>query len=136
LAFTSSSIARIQKRIGNFFVTYCNFVQWTPGAGWLIFALPPAEMGIHPSSEGFAQLHAEHNLLGTVLYFMGDDLPSFMKSLQAKNVRCTEIEQAQWGIKTTIKLPSDGEIGLYQPRHPLVPGGGVEPPRGVNLGGF
>jgi hypothetical protein len=136
LALTSSSIARIQKRIENFFVTYCNFVQWTPGAGWLIFALPPAEMGIHPSSEGFAQLHAEHNLLGTVLYFMGDDLPSFMKSLQAKNVRCTEIEQAQWGIKTTIKLPSGGEIGLYQPRHPLVPGGGVEPPRGVNLGGF
>ena len=56
---------------------------------------------------------------------MGDDLPSLMKSLQAKNVRCTEIEQAQWGIKTTIKLPSGGEIGLYQPRHPLVPGGGI-----------
>jgi hypothetical protein len=75
-------------------------------------------MGIHPSSDGFAQLHAEHNLLGTVLYLMCDDLPSFVKSLQAKNVQCTEVETAGWGIKTTIKLPSGGDIGLYQPRHP------------------
>jgi len=63
-------------------------------------------------------LHAEDNLLGTVLYLMCDDLPSFVKSLQAKNVQCTEIEEAGWGIKTTIKLPSGGEIGLYQPKHP------------------
>jgi hypothetical protein len=119
-----------------FFRDILQFRAVDAGEGWLIFALPPAEMGIHPSSEGFAQLHAEHNLLGTVLYLMCDDLPSFVKSLQAKNVQCTEVETAGWGIKTTIKLPSGGEIGLYQPRHPLVPGGGVEPPRGVNLGGF
>lgn len=101
-----------------FFRDILQFRAVDAGEGWLIFALPPAEMGIHPSSEGFAQLHAEHNLLGTVLYLMCDDLPSFVKSLQAKNVQCTEIEEAQWGIKTTIKLPSGGEIGLYQPRHP------------------
>jgi len=101
-----------------FFRDVLQFRAVDAGEGWLIFALPPAEMGIHPASEGFAQLHAEHNLLGTVLYLMCDDLPSFVKSLQAKNVQCTEIEEAQWGIKTTIKLPSGGEIGLYQPRHP------------------
>ena len=101
-----------------FFRDVLQFRTVDAGEGWLIFALPPAEMGIHPSSEGFAQLHAEHNLLGTVLHLMCDDLPSFVKSLQAKNVQCTEIEQAGWGSKTTIKLPSGGEIGLYQPRHP------------------
>ena len=101
-----------------FFRDVLQFRAVDAGEGWLIFALPPAEMGIHPASEGFAQLHAEHNLLGTVLYLMCDDLPSFVKSLQAKNVQCTEIEEAQWGIKTTIKLPSGVEIGLYQPRHP------------------
>jgi hypothetical protein len=101
-----------------FFRDILQFRAVNAGEGWLIFALPPAEMGIHPSDEGFAQLHAEHNLLGTVLYLMCDDLPSFMKSLQAKNVQCTEVETAGWGIKTTIKLPSGGEIGLYQPRHP------------------
>jgi len=101
-----------------FFRDVLQFRAVDAGEGWLIFALPPAEMGIHPSSEGFAQLHADHNLLGTVLYLMCDDLPSFVKSLQAKNVQCTEVETAGWGIKTTIKLPSGGEIGLYQPRHP------------------
>jgi len=101
-----------------FFRDVLQFRAVDAGEGWLIFALPSAEMAIHPSSEGFAQLHAEHNLLGTVLYLMCDDLPSFVKSLQAKNVQCTEVETAGWGIKTTIKLPSGGEIGLYQPRHP------------------
>ncbi len=101
-----------------FFRDVLQFRAVDAGGGWLIFALPPAEMGIHPSSDEFAQLHAEDNLLGTVLYLMCDDLPSFVKSLQAKNVQCTEIEEAGWGIKTTIKLPSGGEIGLYQPKHP------------------
>ncbi len=101
-----------------FFRDVLQFRAVDAGEGWLIFALPPAEMGIHPSSEGFAQLHAEHNLLGTVLYLMCGDLPSFVKWLQAKKVQCTEIEEAGWGIKTTIELPSGGEIGLYQPRHP------------------
>jgi len=100
-----------------FFRDVLQFRAVDAGEGWLIFALPPAEMGIHPSSEGFAQLHAEHSLLGTVLYLMCDHLPSFVKWLQAKNVHCTEVEKAGWGIKTTIKLPSGGEIGLYQPRH-------------------
>jgi len=73
-----------------FFRDILQFRAVDAGEGWLIFVLPPAEMGIHPSSEAFAQLHAEHNLLGTVLYLMCDDLPSFVKSLQAKNVQCTE----------------------------------------------
>jgi hypothetical protein len=38
--------------------------------------------------------------------------------LAAQGVRCTEIVEAEWGIKTTIRLPSGGEIGLYQPTHP------------------
>jgi predicted enzyme related to lactoylglutathione lyase len=86
------------------------------GEGWLIFALPPAEMAVHPGV--FVQRHAEHNVLGTVLYLMCDDLGAMVSSLAAKNVQCTEIEQADWGVKTTIKLPSGGEIGLYQPTHP------------------
>jgi hypothetical protein len=93
-----------------FFRDILQFRAVDAGEGWLIFALPPAEMGIHPSSEGFAQLHAEHNLLGTVLYLMCDDLPSFVKSLQAKNVQCTEIEEAQWGIKTTSSCPAAARL--------------------------
>ena len=86
------------------------------GEGWLIFALPPAELAVHPGD--FVQHHAEHEVLGSVLYLMCDDLRSFIASLAAQNVRCTEIVQADWGTKTTNKLPSGGEIGLYQPTHP------------------
>jgi catechol 2,3-dioxygenase-like lactoylglutathione lyase family enzyme len=88
------------------------------GHGWLIFALPPAEVGIHPSSGDFVQDHAEHALLGAVLYLMCDDLRSCIQQLQAKSVVCTEVVEAEWGLKTTIRLPSGGEIGLYQPAHP------------------
>jgi catechol 2,3-dioxygenase-like lactoylglutathione lyase family enzyme len=88
------------------------------GEGWLIFALPPAEIAVHPSSENFVQRHAEHELLGAVLYLMCDDLASSTKALEQKGVTTTEVEKADWGIKTTIRLPSGGEIGLYQPTHP------------------
>ena len=70
----------------------------------------------------FTQAHAGHNLLGAVLYLMCDDLAGFMKLLEARNVRCSPATEAPWGIKTTIGLPSGGEIGLYQPTHPTALG--------------
>jgi len=87
------------------------------GEGWLIFALPPAELGIHPSEGDFAQHHAEHGLLGTVLYLMCDDLRSTIESLKAKGVACSKVDEAGWGLATTVPLPSGGKIGLYQPTH-------------------
>lgn len=88
------------------------------GRGWLIFKLPPAEMALHPSHDGFSQRHAGHDILGAVLYLMCDDLKATLASLDAKRVAYTEVEHAAWGIKTTIKLPSGGQLGLYQPLHP------------------
>ena len=88
------------------------------GGGWLILALPPSEIAVHPSGDNFVQRHAAHELLGAVLYLMCDDLNSTLKSLAAKGVAATEIEREDWGLKTTIRLPSGGELGLYQPMHP------------------
>src|SRR6516164_1626708 len=85
--------------------------------GWLIFALPPAEMGIHPGSGDFVQLHADQQLLGAVLYLMCDDLKSTTRFLRDKKVECSEPVEAAWGLSTTVPLPSGGRIGLYQPRH-------------------
>ena len=87
------------------------------GGGWLIFALPPTELGVHPSSGEFVQQHADHNLLGTVMYLMCDDLRAAIESFESKNVKYSKVEEAEWGSKTTIVLPSGGEIGLYQPSH-------------------
>jgi hypothetical protein len=87
------------------------------GGGWLIFKLPPAEIAVHPADGKPGRVHAGHVLLGAVLYLMCDDLTTTINSLKSKKVKCTEISKERWGMKTTVQLPSGGEIGLYQPSH-------------------
>ena len=87
------------------------------GGGWLILALPPAEIAVHPAGDNFVPRHAAHELLGAVLYLMCDDLDSTLKALAEKGVAATETEREDWGLRTTIRLPSGGELGLYQPTH-------------------
>jgi catechol 2,3-dioxygenase-like lactoylglutathione lyase family enzyme len=87
------------------------------GGGWLIFALPPSEIAVHPSDGTFAQKHGDQSLLGALVYLMCDDVRETVNILKAKNVACGEIDQEPWGIKTTVRLPSGGAIGLYQPLH-------------------
>jgi catechol 2,3-dioxygenase-like lactoylglutathione lyase family enzyme len=101
-----------------FFRDVLGFPAVDVGGGWLIFGMSPAEAAIHPSDGEFSQRHAGHELLGAVLYLMCDDLDALIAALQAKNVHCTEVQTADWGIATTIPLPSGGNIGLYQPTHP------------------
>lgn len=88
------------------------------GGGWLIFALPPAEIAVHPIDEDAPPQNADGQVVGASLYLMCDDLASTLKSLESKNVLCSEVNEAPWGIVTTFRLPSGGEIGLYQPTHP------------------
>ena len=87
------------------------------GGGWLIFKLPPAELAVHPADEKTQQKHAGHRMLGAVLYLMCNDLKATIAMLKSKKIECTEVEKERWGIRTTVKLPSGGEIGLYQPTH-------------------
>ncbi|HXY25745.1 MAG TPA: VOC family protein [Candidatus Acidoferrum sp.] len=89
------------------------------GGGWLIFRMPPAEVAVHPGEKENMQMHGGQALLGAVLYLMCDDVRGEAKALKAKGVKCTEVGEEQWGIRTTIKLPSGGEIGLYQPKHEM-----------------
>ena len=56
-------------------------------------------------------------MLGAILYLMCDDVRAEAKALEAKGVTCASIEEESWGFRTTIRLPSGGEIGLYQPTH-------------------
>ena len=78
------------------------------GHGWLIFALPPAEMAVHPAEE-----NGKHEL-----YFMCDDLKAEMAELGKKGIRCSDVHKERWGSITKIRLPGGGEVGLYQPTHP------------------
>jgi catechol 2,3-dioxygenase-like lactoylglutathione lyase family enzyme len=105
-----------------FFRDVLEFRWVDAGHGWLIFKLPPAEAALHPTNGDPAQGHAGHAMLGAELYLMCDDLQGLIQSLAAKKVICGAIDKAQWGIKTTIRLPSGGAIGLYQPTHPTAVG--------------
>jgi catechol 2,3-dioxygenase-like lactoylglutathione lyase family enzyme len=102
-----------------FFRDILGFRAVDAGEGWLIFALPPAEAGIHPTEDDSReQIHGGRHLLGAVVYLMCDDVQSQIKDLESKNIVCAPVEKAPWGMKTTLRLPSGGELGLYQPRHP------------------
>lgn len=87
------------------------------GEGWLIFALPPTEIAVHPAGRTFAQRHAGHDMAGAILYLICDDLRSTVAALKRKRVRTTKVETAPWGTFTTLRLPSGSELGLYQPTH-------------------
>jgi len=84
------------------------FTSVDAGHGWLIFALPPAEVAVHPAED-----NVEHQL-----YFMCDDLKAEISALAEKDVRCSEAQEARWGSISRIRLPGGGEVGLYQPKHP------------------
>jgi hypothetical protein len=88
------------------------------GRGWLIFALPPAEIAVHPIDEDAPPQNPDGQVVGASLYLMCDDLDVTMKELESRNVLFSEVDEAPWGIVTTFRLPGGGEIGLYQPTHP------------------
>jgi len=92
-----------------FFRDVLGFSSVDAGHGWLIFALPPAEIAMHPAEAGGA----------FEFYLTCDDLEAEMRDLRAKGVACSDVEEARWGSITKITLPGGGEIGLYQPKHPL-----------------
>ncbi len=101
-----------------FFRDVLEFRAVDAGGGWLIFALPPAELALHPADSEFVQRHGEQDLLGAVLYLMCDDLTAVVQSLESRGVRCAPVKEAPWGIFTSLRLPGGGAIGLYQPMHP------------------
>jgi len=92
-----------------FFSEVLGFSSVDAGGGWLIFALPPAEVAVHP-----AEVNDRHEL-----YFVCADLKADMAALDKRGVTCSEVHEERWGSITRIRLPGGGELGLYQPKHPL-----------------
>jgi catechol 2,3-dioxygenase-like lactoylglutathione lyase family enzyme len=84
------------------------------GEGWLIFALPPAELGIHPAEGPTFESGARHQLA-----FMCDDLSATVEELRSKGLEVRGgPEDEGWGITTTLVLPGGLDVMLYEPRHP------------------
>jgi len=80
------------------------------GDGWLIFALPPAEVAVHPDESGKP---------GHELYLLCDDIDSAVQNLGGKGVTVeSRLYDQTWGRLALIRLPGGGRLGIYQPRHP------------------
>ena len=79
------------------------------GHGWLIFALPPAEIATHPTDGA-----GRHEL-----YLMCDDIHATLEVLRSKGVATVrDVSDQGWGLLAAIRLPDGTEFPLYQPRHP------------------
>jgi predicted enzyme related to lactoylglutathione lyase len=92
-----------------FFRDVLEFPSVDAGRGWLIFALPPAELAAHPADE------ASHH----ELYLMCDDARTTVDELKRKGVEFSRpITDEGFGLMTAIKLPGGAELGLYEATHP------------------
>jgi hypothetical protein len=88
------------------------FASIDAGGGYLIFALPPAEASVHASEQC-----GKHEL-----YVTCDDVKAEVARLGQRGIQCGPISDEGWGLLTTIRLPGGGDLGLYEPRHPLARG--------------
>jgi hypothetical protein len=77
------------------------------GGTWLICALPPAEVAVHPSAKN--DVHE--------FYLICDDATLLVAEMRRRGVACDPIRDEGWGLLTRIQLPGGGKVGVYQPRH-------------------
>ncbi len=83
------------------------------GDGWLIFALPPAELGVHPAEGTTFDSGVRHQLT-----LMCDDVNATIAELRDKGIDVRgEPEDEGYGITVTLALPGGLEMMLYEPRH-------------------
>ncbi len=100
------------EKVRAFFQDVLDLPSVDAGGGWLIFALPPAELAVHP-----AEGEGRHEL-----YLMCDDIHATLAELRGKGVEVArEVADQGWGLLAAIRLPDGSEFPIYEPRHPLPP---------------
>ncbi len=95
-----------------FFRDVLGFPSVDAGGGWLIFALPAAEIAFHPAEE-----NGKHEV-----YLTCDDVSATVKNLETQKVKCDPVADLGWGLLTHLSLPGGGKLGLYQPKHQMAAG--------------
>ena len=97
------------EKVRAFFADVLGLSSLDAGGGWLIFALPPAELAVHP-----ADGQTRHEL-----YLMCDDIHATLADLRTRGAEVArEASDQGWGLVAAIRLPDGSEFPIYQPRHP------------------
>ena len=92
-----------------FFADVLGLSSVDAGGGWPIFALPPAELAVHPADGA-----GRHQL-----YLMCDDIHATLAELQGKGAEVAqEVSDEGWGLLASVRLPDGSEFPIYEPRHP------------------
>jgi predicted enzyme related to lactoylglutathione lyase len=100
------------EKVRAFFADVLGMSSADAGGGWLIFALPPAELAVHP-----AEKESHHEL-----YLMCDDIQATLTELRVKGAEIArDVSDQGWGLLAAIRLPDGSEFPIYQPRHPSPP---------------
>jgi catechol 2,3-dioxygenase-like lactoylglutathione lyase family enzyme len=77
------------------------------GEGWLIFDMPEADLGCHPSDRAFHSIS-----------FYCDNINKTVEELKSRGVEFTSgITAESWGQLTHFRMPGDMEVELYQPKY-------------------
>jgi catechol 2,3-dioxygenase-like lactoylglutathione lyase family enzyme len=101
--------ARDPEAARAFFAEMLGFDGVEAGGGWTIFALPPAELAVHPTDG-----EPRHEL-----YLMCDDIEATLADLRGRGVEVAQpVRDERWGRLAAIRIPGLGELGIYEPRHP------------------
>ena len=100
------------EQVRAFFADVLDMPGIDAGGGWPIFALPPAELAVHP-----ADGQTRHEL-----YLMCDDIHATLAELRGKGAEVArDVSDQGWGLLAAIRLPDGSELPVYQPRHPSPP---------------
>lgn len=85
------------------------------GEGWLIFRLPPAELGVHPAEGPTFAAGVRHQFS-----LICDDINATVAELRAKGIAVQgEPTDEGYGITVMVTLPGGVEVQVYEPRHAL-----------------
>jgi len=97
------------EKVRAFFADVLRMPSVDAGGGWLIFALPPAELAVHP-----AIAEPRHEL-----YLMCDDIEATLAELRDRGVEVArDVSDQGWGLLAAIRLPDGSDFPIYEPRHP------------------
>jgi hypothetical protein len=100
------------EKVRTFFADVLGMPSADAGGGWLIFALPPAELAVHPVTG-----ETRHEL-----YLMCDSIHATLAELRAKGAEVArDVSDQGWGLLAAVRLPDGSEFPIYEPRHPSPP---------------
>jgi hypothetical protein len=83
---------------------------------WLIFRLPPSELGVHPTDAGTGPV----DVPVTTLHLMCDAIEPTVDELRAAGAQIESgIMDRGYGRVVEIRLPGGGLLDVYEPRHAI-----------------